>query len=74
MNNISKKKLFLIILLTSILTFLATLLLMGFAVAKMDVKLDDAEPLCKRNRRHKTIRRRNQRNGKIPRRPTFHLS
>ena len=42
MNNISKKKLFLIILLTSILTFLATLLLMGFAVAKMDVKLDDA--------------------------------
>lgn len=38
----SKKKIFLIIFLTSIVTFLSTLTLIGFAVAKMDVKLDDA--------------------------------
>lgn len=38
----SKKKLFLIIILTIILTFLSTLLMFGFVFAKMDVRLDDA--------------------------------
>ncbi|MBO6305725.1 MAG: S41 family peptidase [Selenomonadaceae bacterium] len=38
----SKKKLFFIIFLTAFVSFLSTLFLLGFALAKADVKLDDA--------------------------------